>query len=185
MYPVLKKSRNIEELKNRKAKYTALQQQMEETGTTEISTTDPDAQLMAVNNNGVEVSYNVQIAVDQKHKLVVDSEVKNNPADQGQLSSMAKQTKEVLGVEEIKVLDDKGYYPAKELIECERNHIETYVRRQKFTVIVPILIFTLNFIPRAKYLPMPAGHSLSYQIREVKGVKYQTYKISEPVRTAP
>jgi len=82
---------------------------------------------MAVNNIGVEVSYNVQTAVDEKHKLVVDSQVINNPADQGQLSSMAKQAKEVLGVEEIKVLADKGYYSTKDLIKYERNPIETYV----------------------------------------------------------
>jgi hypothetical protein len=44
---------------------------------------------MEVNNNGVEVSYNVQTAVDQKHKLMVESEVINNPSDQGQLSNIA------------------------------------------------------------------------------------------------
>jgi hypothetical protein len=88
---------------------------------------------MVVNNNGVEVSYNVQTVVDQKHKLVVDSKVINNPADQGQLSSMAKQAKEALEVEEIKVLADKGYYSTNDLIECETNHIETYVPKQRFT----------------------------------------------------
>ncbi|KUG03050.1 hypothetical protein ASZ90_019593 [hydrocarbon metagenome] len=40
---------------------------------------------------------------------------------------MAKQAKEVLGVEEIKVLADKGYYSTKDLIKYERNPIETYV----------------------------------------------------------
>ena len=49
--------RRIEELKSRKEKYIAISQQMEQTGATEISTTDPDARLMAVNNNKVEVSY--------------------------------------------------------------------------------------------------------------------------------
>jgi len=93
--------KRIEELKSRKDKYLNMREEMAATGITEISTTDTDARLMAVNNNGIEVSYNVRTAVDQKHKLVVDSEVINNPADQGQLSSMGKQTKEVLEVEEI------------------------------------------------------------------------------------
>lgn len=60
--------KRIEELKNRKEKYISMQQQMEETGATEISTTDPDARLMSVNNNGIEVSYNVQTAVDSRPK---------------------------------------------------------------------------------------------------------------------
>jgi transposase len=81
--------KRIEELKSRKEKYKSMQHQMEETGATEISITDPDARLMSVNNNGVEVSYNVQTAVDQKHKLMVESEVINNPSDQGQLSNIA------------------------------------------------------------------------------------------------
>jgi hypothetical protein len=46
---------------------------------------------------------------------------------------MAKQAKEILDVEEIKVLADKGYYSTKDLIECDANQIETYVPKQKFT----------------------------------------------------
>lgn len=170
----------IEELKSRKDKYIALQQQMAETGATEVSTTDPDARLMAVNNNGAEVSYNVQTAVDQKHKLVVASEVINNPADQGQLSDMAKQAKEVLGVEEIKVLADKGYYSTKDLMECEANHIETYVPKQRYTGNVDNVDYQPDKFQYDKekdiYL-CPAGQILyPSRIREVKGVKYQTYK---------
>jgi len=153
---------------------------MEETGTKEISTTDNDARLMAVNNNGIEVSYNVQITVDQKHKLVVDSEVINNPADQGQLSKMAKQAKETLGVEKIKILADKGYYSTKDLIECEANHIETYVPKQRFAGNIANVDFQPDKFQYDKekdiYL-CPAGQFLyPGRIREDKGVKYRVYK---------
>ncbi len=172
--------RRIEELESRKGKYTAMKQHMEQTGATEVSTTDPDARLMAVNNNGVEVSYNVQTAVDQKHKLVVDSEVINNPADQGQLSNMAKQAKEVLEVDQIKVLADKGYYSTNDLIECEKNHIETYVAKQRFTGNIANTDFQADkfqydqeqdvYLCPAKEILYPG------RIREVNGVKYRTYK---------
>ncbi len=135
---------------------------------------------MVVNNNGVEVSYNVQTVVDQKHKLVVDSKVINNPADQGQLSSMAKQAKEALEVEEIKVLADKGYYSTNDLIECETNHIETYVPKQRFTGNIANTDFQADKfqydLEQDVYL-CPAGQTLyPGRIREVGGVKYQTYK---------
>jgi transposase len=172
--------KRIEELEGRRDKYISMQQQMEETGATEISTTDPDARLMAVNNNGIEVSYNVQTAVDQKHKLVVDSEVINNPADQGQLYNMTKQAKETLEVEEIKVLADKGYYATKDLIECEANGIETYVPRQKFTGNIENAEFQsdkFKYDEEQDVYICPAGQTLyPGKIREVREVKYQVYK---------
>ncbi len=50
--------KRIEELRERKHKYETYQKELEDTGANEISTTDPDARLMANNNNNVNVSYN-------------------------------------------------------------------------------------------------------------------------------
>ncbi len=181
--------KRIEELKSRKDKYLNMQEEMKATGATEISTTDPDARLMAVNNNGVEVSYNVQTAVDQKHKLVVDSEVINNPADQGQLSNMAKKAKEVLEAEEIKVLADKGYYATKDLVECETNGIETYVPKQRFTGNVENTDFQPDKFKYDKEQDIyicPAGQVMHPgRIREDKGVKYQVYKNNRACKQCP
>ena len=69
---------------------------MEKGNITEISTTDPDSRLMATNNNGIDVCFNVQTVVDSKHKLVVDCDVINNPTDHGMLSKMAKSAKKYL-----------------------------------------------------------------------------------------
>ncbi len=80
----------IRELSNRKRTYEGYQDKLEDEGINEISTTDKDARLMSVNNNGVDVCYNVQTAVDSKHCLIVDCDVINNPSDQGQLSKMGK-----------------------------------------------------------------------------------------------
>jgi transposase len=172
--------KRIVELKQRKQKYITLQKEMAETGASEVSTTDPDARLMAVNNNGLEVSYNVQTVVDQKHKLVVDSEVINNPADQGQLNMMAQKAKEVLGVEEIKVLADKGYYSSKDLVKCEKDHIETYVPKQRFTGNIANPEFQpdkFQYNEEQDHYICPAGHPLyPGKIREVKEVKYRVYK---------
>ncbi len=124
-------NRRIEELKDRKNHYQAMQDKMNKSGSREISTTDPDSRLMAVNNNGVDICYNVQTVVDEKHKLVVDCEAINNPTDHRQLSHLSKRAKELFNTEELKVLADKGYYSTKELKECQANGIETYVAKQK------------------------------------------------------
>lgn len=172
--------KRIEELTNRKQKYVSLEQELQETGEGEISTTDKDARLMAVSSKGLEVSYNVQTAVDEKHKLVVDTEVINNPADQGQLSSMSKQAKAVLGVEEIKALADKGYYSTKDLMDCDENQIETYVPKQRFTGNIANADFHHDKFQYDKetdsYL-CPGGEILyAGRIRKEKDVEYRVYK---------
>jgi len=172
--------RRIEELNQRKSGYQELQEKLEESGAGEISTTDPDARLMAGNNYGLEVSYNVQLAVDEKHKLVVDTEVINNPADQGQLSKMAKGAKNVFEVKEIKALGDKGYYSTRDLVECEQNNIKTYVARQRFPGSIANPDFQLDKFKYDKEqdtYQCPGGHTLyPGRIRQENGVEYQVYK---------
>ena len=118
----------IEELKKRKDTYEKHKAEIEEKG--EVSTTDPDSRLMSVNNNGIDVCYNVQTAVDSKHCLIIDVDVINNAADQNQLSPMAKKAKEILGAETLTVAADKGYYVAEDLKICEEEKITTYVAKQ-------------------------------------------------------
>ncbi len=54
--------------------------------------------------------YNVQVAVDDKHALIVASEVVNDGNDTGQLHAMAQAAKEALGSEVLQALADVGYY---------------------------------------------------------------------------
>lgn len=108
---------------------TTLKQQIEETG--EISLTDKNARLMSANNMGYDVAYNMQTAVDAKNHIIVAVDTINNPADQGQLYGMAAEAKQLLNVEEITVLADKGYYTGQCLEKCEQDNIITIVSKQK------------------------------------------------------
>ena len=172
--------KRIEELNQRKAKYTGMQDRMAATGETEISTTDADARLMKVNNNGLEVSYNVQTVVDQKHKLVVDSEVINNPADLGQLNKMSLKAKEIFEVEELKSIADKGYYSSNDLVKCEDNHIETYVAKQRRTGNIANPEFQpdkFKYVPEQDIYICPARQELyPGRIRKENDVSYRIYK---------
>lgn len=108
---------------------TKLKQQVEENG--EVSLTDKDARIMSVNNMGFDVAYNMQTAVDAKNHIIVAVDTTNSPADQGQLYGMAVEAKKILGVDEITVLADKGYYTGECLEKCEKDNITAIVSKQK------------------------------------------------------
>jgi transposase len=99
---------------------------LEASGETQLSLTDPDARLLVKSGQGV-AGYNVQAVVDDKHKLIVASEVVNDSSDVNQLYAMARAAKEALGAEALQVLADEGYYNSTELKACEDDGITAYV----------------------------------------------------------
>jgi transposase len=116
----------------RRASLQADLAQLEESGQTQLSRTDADARLLSKNGQVV-AGYNVQIAVDGKHKLIPASEVVNDGNDSGQLYDMAKAAKDELGVETLTALADTGYYNGNTLKACEENGIVAYVPQAKRT----------------------------------------------------
>jgi len=99
---------------------------LEASGETQLSLTDPDARLLVKSGQGV-AGYNVQAVVDDKHKLIVASEVVNDSSDVNQLHAMAKAATEALEAESLQVLADAGYYSSTELKACEDDGIVAYV----------------------------------------------------------
>jgi transposase len=88
----------IEKLKDEMRRLVGLQAVMLTTPDQQISLTDPDARSMATSGRGSGVvGYNVQVAVDIKHHLIVAHEVTNVGIDRSQLSPMAKAAKATLG----------------------------------------------------------------------------------------
>jgi hypothetical protein len=65
------------------------------------------------------VGYNVQIAVDAEHHLIVAHEVTNIGADRAQLASMGRKARDAIECEEVTVLADRGYYNGEEVLACE------------------------------------------------------------------
>jgi len=121
--------------------------------------------------HGVEMSYNVQVAVDQKHKLVVEHEVTNEVTDQGQLSAMAGKAKAMLGVESLEVVADRGYYNGEEVKTCEQSAITVYVPKPNNSSNLKRGLFTKeDFIyePKKDCYRCPAGKELSYRFDSVE-----------------
>ena len=90
----------------------------------QISLTDPDSRSMATSGRGSGVvGYNVQVAVDTEHHLIVAHEVTNDGSDRAQLANIACQAKAVLGVDELEAVADRGYYSSEEILTCDKADI--------------------------------------------------------------
>ena len=90
----------------------------------QISLTDPDSRSMATSGRGSGVvGYNVQVAVDTEHHLIVTHEVTNVGTDRSQLAHMAKETKAALEANTLDVVADRGYFNSEEILACEEAGI--------------------------------------------------------------
>jgi transposase len=118
----------IDALSKKRGRY--MLKQLERTGEDQISLTDPDSRAMAAHTK-VDVGYNVQIAVDAKHKLIVDEEVTNQVVDMGLLQATAEPAREILEVEKIDVVADKGYFRTEDIAACEKAGLTPYVPRPR------------------------------------------------------
>ena len=127
----------------RRNKYESLREELKQSGEEQVSTTDKDARSMPVNHNRIEVSYNVQTAVDEKNKLIVHFD-NTNVNDKKALASVAVETKNILQKESLQVISDKGYHNGEQLDTCSKNGIITYVAAPD--------------IPRSNEIPTPAYH---------------------------
>src|ERR1700741_4702866 len=83
-------------IRERRERYKYMLAELDQTVESQISLTDPDSRAMAAHTH-VAVGYNVQVAVDAKHKLIVEQQVTNQVVDMGLLAQTGEPAKEVLG----------------------------------------------------------------------------------------
>src|SRR5207253_8169797 len=114
----------IAKLKEQMQRLRAIETRMLATPDQQVSLTDPDSRSMATSGRGSGVvGYNVQVAVDIEHHLIITHEVTNVRNDRSQLSSVAKQAKVTLGVENLDAVADRGYFNGEEILACEQANI--------------------------------------------------------------
>lgn len=112
----------IKKLKEEIIRLNAINAEMIESEDKQISLTDPDARSMATSGKDTG-GYNVQIAVDTRHHLIVAHEVTNVGSDRHQLANIARQARDEMAVETIEVVADRGYYDGEEIRACEEADI--------------------------------------------------------------
>jgi hypothetical protein len=114
----------IEKLKEQMQRLEILNAKMLATPDQQISLTDPDARSMATSGRGSGVvGYNVQVAVETAHHLIITHEVINEGSDRSQLSAVAKAAKATLGVENLDAVADRGYFSSEKILECDNAGI--------------------------------------------------------------
>jgi transposase len=111
----------LAKLKERTIKYDTLQQQLDNTDDKQISTTDADSRSIIIVKNIVEVAYNTQNAVDDKHNLIVHTQATNSNDGKALYNTaiQARQNLQLQKEDELMVLADKGYHTGAELQQCQ------------------------------------------------------------------
>lgn len=96
----------------------------------QISTSDPDARAMASRGNGTNVvGYNVQIAVDRDHHVILTHEVSNVGSDRAFVKTMGDKALAASGNEHLTVLADRGYYSRDQIRACAGTGVTPYIPR--------------------------------------------------------
>jgi transposase len=114
----------LAKLEEEMEKLAAIEKRMLAAPDQQISLTDPDSRSMATSGRGSGVvGYNVQVAVETEHHLIVTHEVTNSGSDRAQLANVAKQAKAVLQTETLEAVADRGYFNSPELLACHEAGI--------------------------------------------------------------
>src|SRR5271168_4932250 len=120
----------IAAVRGRRDRSKELLAELDRTGESQISLTDPDSRAMAGHTH-VAVGYNVQIAVDAKHRLIVEQQVTNQVVDMGLLTQTAEPAKAILGVERIDVVADRGYFKIEDIEACDKAGLTPHVPKPR------------------------------------------------------
>ena len=171
----------IEKLQEEIVRLNAINTEMLASEDKQISLTDPDARSMATSgkDTGI-VGYNVQMAVDTQHHLIVAHEATNVGTDRHQLANMAELAREELGSETLDVVADRGYYESEEIKDCEDAVISvTLPKPQTSSAKAEGRFGKQDFVYNAgdDSYRCPAGERLSYRYQGVdKGKMIRRYR---------
>jgi transposase len=146
----------------------------------QISLTDPDSRSMATSGRGSGVvGYNVQVAVDTEHHLIITHEVTNSGSDRAQLANIASQAKQVLGVDELQAVADRGYYSGAEILACHEAGIEVTLPKPVTSGIEAKGRFgkqDFRYLAEEDVYVCPAGEKLAYHYtNEENGLVLRRY----------
>jgi transposase len=170
----------LEKLKSEMAKLAAIEKQVLASPDQQISLTDPDSRSMATSGRGSGVvGYNVQVAVETEHHLIVTHEVTNVGSDRSQLASTATAAKEALGVETLEAVADRGYFNGEEIKACDDAGITVTLPKPMTSGAKSAGRFgKQDFVykPEADVYLCPAGEKLTYRFTaEEHGQKLRRY----------
>jgi transposase len=146
----------------------------------QISLTDPDSRSMATSGRGSGVvGYNVQVAVDTEHHLIVNHEVTNVGSDRAQLARVAQETKATLQTEKLEAVADRGYFSGEEILTCDQAGITVTLPKPMTSGAKAKGRFGKQdfvYLPEEDVYRCPAGERLKYYYTNVEnGLRLRNY----------
>jgi transposase len=157
----------LAKLKEEMERLNGLEAQMLAAPDQQISLTDPDSRSMATSGRGSGVvGYNVQVAVDTEHHLIVTHEVTNVGNDRAQLAHMAKQAKATLDVTSLDAVADRGYFSSNEILACEEAGITVTLPKPMTSGMQAKGRFgkqDFRYVAKEDVYICPAGEKLTYR----------------------
>jgi transposase len=163
----------IAKLEQEMQRLAALEARMLAAPDQQISLTDPDARSMATSGRGSGVvGYNVQVAVETEHHLIVAHEVTNVGSDRSQLATMAREAKAVLQAAKLDAVADRGYYNGEEIVACDQAGIAVTLPKPMTSGAKAAGRFGKQdflYSPEEDVYRCPAGETLKYYYTNVEG----------------
>jgi transposase len=146
----------------------------------QISLTDPDSRSMATSGRGSGVvGYNVQVAVDTEHHLIVNHEVTNVGSDRAQLARVAQATKAALQTDTLEAVADRGYFSGEEILACDQAGITVTLPKPMTSGMEAKGRFGKQdfvYLPEEDVYRCPAGERLKYYYTNVEnGLRLRRY----------
>ena len=112
------------------------------------------------------VGYNVQVAVDTDHHLIVTHEVTNIGNDRAQLARVGKEAKATLQTDTLEAVADRGYFSSEEILTCEKAGITVTLPKPVTSGINVKGRFGKQdfvYLPEEDVYRCPAGEKLTYR----------------------
>lgn len=110
--------------------FSALKQNMQQNGLSQITLTDPDSRMMTSHGNS-DICYNLQTSVDAKNSLIVATDVVSDVNDTNQLENLHSKTSENLGSVPQATVADMGYFNAEQIANCQAAGSRIFVKHPK------------------------------------------------------
>ena len=170
----------IKTLREQMRRMDGLQRQLDKQQEAQISLTDPDSRSMMSQAKGTGVvGYNVQVAVDTKHHLIVAHEVTNVGSDRSQVTTMAKAAREAMAKPRLRAYADRGYFNAPQIKECADVGIVPFVPKPMTSIAKLEGRFDKRdfiYIARDDEYQCPAGQRAIHRFtREENGLEIRRY----------
>ena len=160
---LIKMTKELRDKQMLKAKVENILNELEVENKKSTNTTDPDSKRM-FSSQGSLPSYNAQTVIDEKHGLIVNSDVVSECNDLHQFAEQIEQAQETLGEKCNTACGDAGYSTAEELEKIDKQGTKVIVPSQKQVGKKPGPFdqSVFKYIPQEDVYICPTGHKLPF-----------------------